>query len=154
MIHIVLVHPKIPQNVGNIGRTCVAIQAKLHIIKPIPFFIDDKHLRRAGMDYWHDLDVSLWEGLDSFWEAYPVTENHFFITTKGEMSYFDARLPESCWFYFGSEDAGLAADILALAPERNLRLPMDPKARSLNLSNAVAIVAYEARRQIGWGSLR
>ena len=107
MFNIVLVNPKIPQNVGTIGRTCVALRADLHIIMPIPFEISDKQVKRAGLDYWQFLKLHIWDDLDHFWSENPFGERHFFATTKTDRPYFDFDLKESDYFYFGSEDAGL-----------------------------------------------
>ena len=145
MFNIVLVSPKIPQNTGTIGRTCVSIGAPLHIVRPIPFSLDEKAVRRAGLDYWPHLDLSVWEDLEAFERAHPVTPRHFMFTTKTDTPYFETPFQPGDFFYFGSEDAGLPLGLIANG--NPLTIPMDPRFRSLNLSNAVSIVLYEALRQ-------
>lgn len=147
MFNIVLVSPKIPQNVGTIGRTCVAIGASLHIILPIPFEITDKQVKRAGLDYWQFLDLSIWDDIDHFWSENPLGSRHFFATTKTDRAYSDIEFKVGDFFYFGSEDSGLPIELMEQNPENMFTLPMKSIARSLNVSNAVSIVAYEALRQ-------
>jgi tRNA (cytidine/uridine-2'-O-)-methyltransferase len=148
LFHIVLVEPQIPQNTGNIGRLCVATNSRLHIIEPIGFSIDEKAVRRAGLDYWKDLDLSVWKSLDDFWEQNPVGENHFFATTKTDKNYFDTKFTNDSYIYFGREDKGLDLSILELIPSNNITIPMiENTTRSLNLSNSVSIILYDAIRQ-------
>ncbi len=147
MFNIVLVNPKIPQNVGTIGRTCVALRANLHIILPIPFEISDKQVKRAGLDYWQHLKLHIWDDLESFWAAHPFGSRHFFATTKSEKPYFEFDYLPDDYFYFGAEDAGLPMELMAKMPENMFTIPMIPEARSLNVANAVSIIIYDALRQ-------
>ena len=145
-INIVLHQPEIPQNTGNIARTCAAINSKLHLIKPLGFSIEDKYVRRAGMDYWNLIDVLVYEDLSDFFNK-NRSKAFYFITTKAEKSFTDIKYPEDSYFIFGRESAGLPEDILEKNQDNCVRIPMAESARSLNLSNAAAIVAYEALRQ-------
>lgn len=147
MVNIVLVSPKIPQNTGTIGRSCVSVGARLHIIKPIPFEIDEKKVRRAGLDYWQDLDLIVWESLDEFLKSNPINERHFFATTKTEKLYFNIDFKEGDFIYFGSEDSGLPLELMQKREEGMITIPMKKEYRSLNQSNAVSIVLFEAVRQ-------
>lgn len=147
MFNIVLVEPRIPQNTGNIGRLCVAGWAKLHLIHPLGFQISQKELKRAGMDYWKDLEVYEWKNLDTFWEAFPVNSQHFFLSTKADKNYFDASFSKECFLYFGREDAGLDPHILQTYSNQVLKLPMKETIRSINLATCVGAVLYEAIRQ-------
>ena len=147
MFNIVLVNPKIPQNVGTIGRTCVAIGARLHIVLPIPFEISDKQVKRAGLDYWQFLDLHIWDDIDHFWDENPLGNRHFFATTKTDYLYCDIDFLPDDYIYFGSEDGGLPMEMMNRLPQNKFTLPMKVCARSLNVSNAVSIVAYEALRQ-------
>lgn len=144
-LNIVLVHPQIPQNTGNIARTCAATGAKLHIIKPMGFEVDDKKLKRAGLDYWYLLDIEYYEGLDDFFGKNDGA--YFFFTTKGRTIYSDVSYPENTYIFFGREDAGLDENLLFKNSDRCVRVPMISDARSLNLSNTVALAAYEVLRQ-------
>lgn len=147
MINIVLLSPKIPQNTGTIGRTCVCINATLHLIKPFPFDLDEKKVRRAGLDYWPKLDLHVWESIEDFWEAHPIDERHFFATTKTKQRYFDVAFKQGDFIYFGSEDSGLPESVMQKRPEGMITIPMIREFRSLNQSNAASIIAYEAVRQ-------
>lgn len=147
MVNIVLVSPKIPQNTGTIGRSCVSVGATLHIIKPIPFELDEKRIRRAGLDYWPHLDLHVWESLADFHAAHPVDARHFFATTKTDRLYFDTPFQAGDFIYFGSEDTGLDEALMAERPEGKITIPMKKEFRSLNQSNAVSIVLFEAVRQ-------
>ncbi len=147
MVNIVLVSPKIPQNTGTIGRSCVSVGATLHIVKPIPFELDEKRIRRAGLDYWPHLDLHVWEDLEAFHRAHPINERHFFATTKSDRFYFDVPFEAGDFVYFGSEDTGLPEKLMAKRPEGKITIPMKREFRSLNQSNAVSIVLYEAVRQ-------
>ena len=145
ILNIVLVEPEIPQNTGNIVRTCAATGARLHIIKPMGFEIDDKKLRRAGLDYWHYLDITYYEGLDDFFSK--VKGEFYFFTTKGQHVYSDVSFPDNSYLFFGKETKGLPEELLIKHPDRCLRLPMGETIRSLNLSNTVAVAVYEVLRQ-------
>ena len=146
-LNIVLVSPKIPQNTGSIGRTCVALGIKLHIVKPIPYELDDTKIKRAGLDYWPHLDLSVWDSLDEFLAANPINERHFFLTTKTEKSYIDTKFLPGDFLYFGSEDAGLPMGLMDMRKEGMITIDMREEFRSLNLAAAVSIVSYEAFRQ-------
>jgi tRNA (cytidine/uridine-2'-O-)-methyltransferase len=147
-LNIVLVEPEIPQNTGNIARTCAATGARLHIVKPMGFKIDDKKLKRAGLDYWHLLDITYYESLDDFFEKNPDGDYRFF-TTKGLNRYTDVTYPDDVYLFFGKETKGLPEELLFNNADKCVRIPMinDSSARSLNLSNSVAIAAYEVLRQ-------
>ncbi len=151
-INIVLVEPQIPQNTGNIARTCAATGASLHLVKPMGFTVDDKKLKRAGLDYWHMLDITYYEGLDDFFEK-NKGGNFFYLTTKGRHIYSDVSFPDNTFILFGREDAGLPEELLKNNEETSLRIPMVGDARSLNLSNTAAIVTYEILRQWGYPDL-
>lgn len=144
-LNIVLVEPQIPQNTGNIARTCAATGARLHLVKPMGFTVDDKKLKRAGLDYWHLLDITYYNGLDDFFARCPGP--FFYFTTKAPRRYTDVLYPDGAYLVFGREDAGLPEALLAAHPESCVRLPMIGGARSLNLSNTVAVGVYEALRQ-------
>ena len=153
-LNIVLVEPQIPQNTGNIARTCAVTGARLHLIKPMGFTPDDKQLKRAGLDYWHYLDITYYDGLDDFFRRNPqAAEDMWLATTKAPRDYTQARFSPDCWLVFGKETAGLPEDFRMAHYDRCLRLPMRPEARSLNLSNSVAILTYEALRQNGFPGL-
>ncbi|MEG0804457.1 MAG: tRNA (cytidine(34)-2'-O)-methyltransferase [Pygmaiobacter sp.] len=144
-LNIVLVEPRIPQNTGNISRTAAATGARLHLVGPMGFTVTDRQLKRAGLDYWHLLDITYYDGLDDF---FAKNEGPFYyFTTKGQHRYCDTAYPENAYLVFGREDAGLPEELLVQHPGEALRLPMIADARSLNLSNTVAIVVYEALRQ-------
>lgn len=145
-INIVLVEPQIPQNTGNIARTCAATGAALHLVKPMGFTVDDKKLKRAGLDYWHMLDITYYDGLDDFFEK-NKGGSFFFLTTKGRHIFSDVSFPKNTFIIFGREDAGLPEELLKEHEESSLRIPMVGDARSLNLSNTAAIVTYEILRQ-------
>lgn len=151
-IHIVLVEPEIPQNTGNIARTCAAINAKLHLVKPLGFSLESKYLKRAGLDYWHLLDIEFHDNLKEFFKKYPKGD-FYFATTKGGNNYANMDYQEDCFILFGKETAGLPKDLLAENPDRAIRIPMAKDARSLNLSNSVAIIAYEVMRQLNFKTL-
>ena len=151
-INIVLVEPQIPQNTGNIARTCAATGASLHLVKPMGFTVDDKKLKRAGLDYWHMLDITYYDGLDDFFKK-NEGGNFFFLTTKGKKIYTEVSFPENTFILFGREDAGLPEELLKDHEETCLRIPMVGDARSLNLSNTAAIVTYEILRQWNYPDL-
>lgn len=153
-LNIVLVEPEIPQNTGNIARTCAATGSKLHLVRPLGFAIDDAKLKRAGLDYWHLLDIEYHDSFDALKTKYPDGE-FFYSTTKGKMRHSDANYTKDCFIVFGKETAGLPKPLLEQNMERCIRIPMlnDANARSLNLSNSVAIVVFEALRQIGYPNM-
>ena len=153
MIHIVLLEPEIPANTGNIGRTCVAAGARLHLIGPMGFQINEKQVRRAGLDYWDYLDITRYPSLEDFLDR-ARGEELFFFTTKGRQLHSQACYPDPAWLVFGREDAGLPEERLLRRPDRCLRLPMRPGLRSLNLSNTVAVAAYEVLRQWDYPELQ
>ncbi len=145
-INIVLFEPEIPQNTGNIARSCAATGASLHLVGPMGFAIDDKKLKRAGLDYWYLLDIHYYDSIDEFFEK-NRGKQFFYATTKGQNVYSDVTYPEECYLVFGKETKGIDEDILYRNREHCIRIPMIDEARSLNLSNSVAIVLYEALRQ-------
>ena len=148
ILNIVLVEPRIPQNVGNIARTCAATGARLHLVEPMAFTIDDTKLKRAGLDYWKYLDVTTYPSLENFMERHKdEQEKMYYFTTKAQHIYTEVQYPDGCWLLFGREDAGLPEELLVQHPARCLRFPMRQGLRSLNLSNSVAIGVYEALRQ-------
>lgn len=159
-LDIVLVEPEIPQNTGNIARTCVAIGARLHLVGHLGFSLEDRYLKRAGLDYWFDLDLTLWDSLDSFWDGWrrqaadPAGTGIFYATTRASARYTDAVFPAHTVLVFGPESRGLPQPLLQARPERCIRIPMREGNRSLNLANSVAVVAYEAMRQNGFPCLR
>lgn len=146
MLNIVLHEPEIPANTGNIGRTCVAAGARLHLIGPLGFSLSEKALKRAGMDYWKDLDVTVYIDYKDFLEKNPGAKIYM-ATTKAEKVYTEVSYEPDCYIMFGKESAGIPEEILAKNQERAVRIPMLDKIRSLNLGNSVAIVLYEALRQ-------
>lgn len=155
-LNIVMVEPEIPQNTGNIARTCAAIGAKLHLVKPLGFEISDKYLKRAGLDYWDKLTIEMHENLQEFLSKYPPEKNAmYFSTTKGKQCYsdMDYAKSEEVFLLFGKETKGLPEDLLQKYIENTIRIPMKEHLRSLNLSNSVAIVAYEVFRQVGFEQL-
>ena len=145
-LNVVLVEPRIPQNTGNVARTCAATGARLHLVEPLGFSIDSAKLRRAGLDYWDYLDVTRYGSLPEFLRR-TQGEELFFFTTKAQRTYTQAAYTDPSWLVFGREDAGLPEELLLQNPERCLRLPMRPGLRSLNLSNTAAIAVYEVLRQ-------
>lgn len=147
-LHIVLYEPEIPQNTGNIGRTCVAVGAKLWLVQPLGFRINEKNLRRAGMDYWEHLDWQLVDDWPALTQQLNV-EGSWLFTKHAAQSHFDAAYTRGCVLVFGSESRGLPKSLTGPREDRCLRIPMRPDARSLNLANSVAIAAYEAVRQSG-----
>lgn len=150
-LNIVLHEPEIPQNTGNIARTCAATGSRLHIIKPMGFEISDKHLKRAGLDYWHMLSITYYENLEDFFSKNPG--NYYFCSTKAPKSYTEAEFKDNDYLFFGKETKGLPEDLLSANLDKCIRIPMASDARSLNLSNSVAIVVYEALRQTGFLNL-
>jgi tRNA (cytidine/uridine-2'-O-)-methyltransferase len=148
MLNIVLYQPEIPQNTGNIARTCTAIGAKLHIIKPIPFEISDKTVKRAGLDYWQYLDIEIHDDFEAFMRKYG-DNTFYFCSTKAEKLYTDVKYEDNIFLMFGPETRGLPEDLIFGGNGTAVTIPMQDKIRSLNLSNAVAIIAYEVVRQRG-----
>lgn len=153
MINIVLLEPEIPANTGNIGRTCVATGTRLHLIEPLGFSLSEKALKRAGMDYWPDLDVTTYIDYEDFLARNPGAQI-FYATTKGKHIYSDAAYPDGCYIMFGKESAGIPEEILREHPDTCVRIPMIGETRSLNLSNSVAVVLYEALRQQGFAHMK
>ena len=152
-MNVILYQPKIPQNTGNIARTCAAVGAKLHLIRPLGFSVRDKHLKRAGLDYWHMVDIAYYDSMDDFFQA--NTQKKFsFITKKATKAYDKIDFSGEVFLIFGKETSGLPEELLKKNKARCYRIPMKSGPRSLNLSNAVAIVVYEACRQKGFESLR
>lgn len=154
-INIVMVEPEIPQNTGNIARTCAAIDAKLHLVKPLGFEINDKYLKRAGLDYWDKLEIEEHDSLEKFLEKYPIGNNMFFATTKARHCYSDVQYNkfEEVFILFGKETKGLPENLLLNNLNNTIRIPMKHNLRSLNLSNSVAIIVYEVLRQKGFENL-
>lgn len=149
-----MVEPEIPQNCGNIARTCAATGSRLHLIRPLGFDISDRAVKRAGLDYWHLVQVQDYENLDAFFAVHPeAKENLWLATTKAPQAYYEAAFTDDCWLFFGKETAGLPKDFREKYAQRCIRLPMRAEARSLNLSNSVAILTYEALRQTGFPGL-
>ena len=145
-LNIVLHEPEIPANTGNIGRTCVATGTRLHLIEPLGFSLSEKALKRAGMDYWKDLDVTTYVDWEDFLEKNPGAKIYY-ATTKGRHVYSDAHFEPDCYIMFGKESAGIPEEILLNYEETSVRIPMNQEIRSLNLSNSVAVLLYEALRQ-------
>lgn len=148
-IHIVLFEPEIPQNTGNIARSCAATGACLHLIEPLGFSISDRHLKRAGLDYWSQVDVVSHPDWQTYCARYPRAKR-FYATTKASVPYHETAYPPDCHLVFGPESRGLPMTLLEASDGTNIRIPMRPAIRSLNLSNAVAIVLFEALRQRGF----
>ena len=154
MLNIVLVEPEIPQNCGNIARTCAATGARLHLVEPLGFDVSDKAVKRAGLDYWHLVEVTTYRGLDDLFQKHPeAAEDCWLATTKAPQDYTCAVFRDNCWLFFGKETAGLPEDFRMAHVARCIRLPIRAEARSLNLSNSVAILTYEALRQTGFPGL-
>ncbi len=151
MMNVVLLEPEMPSNTGNIGRTCVATQTRLHLIEPLGFKLNEKALKRAGLDYWDKLDVTVYSDYQDFLERNPdALEHMYFATTKAHKVYSDVKYETDCYLMFGKESAGIAEEILVENEDRCVRIPMWGDIRSLNLSNSVSIVLYEALRQHGF----
>lgn len=152
-INIVLVEPEIPQNTGNIARTCAAIGARLHLIRPLGFSVENKYLKRAGLDYWNLLTVSYYENFDEFLITADKSQV-VYVTTKADTVYSDFKYEENCYLVFGKETKGLPEELLVKNHSTSVRIPMVDEARSLNLSNSAAIIAYEVHRQLGFVGLQ
>lgn len=153
MINVVLLEPEMPANTGNIGRTCVATGARLHLIEPMGFSISDKMVKRAGLDYWDKLDVTTYINFEDFLEKNPNAKIYM-ATTKSKQTYTDVSYEEDCYIMFGKESAGIPEEILLENKENCIRIPMLPHIRSLNLSNSVSIVVYEALRQLEFRNMQ
>ncbi len=153
MLNIVLIEPQIPQNTGNISRTCAIVGAHLHLVGPMGFSVDEKQVRRAGLDYWDELMLTEYPSSEDFFEKNKGAE-FFYFSTKAKKTYCDITYPKDAFLLFGKETAGLGEDLVYGNPQRALRIPMREDLRSLNLSNSVAIVLYEALRQHGFEGLR
>lgn len=153
MLNIVLVEPEIPQNCGNIARTCAATGCRLHLIRPLGFDISEKAVKRAGLDYWHLVEVRDYENLEEFFRVNDVRQM-WCLSTKAPRAYTEAAFSEDCYLFFGKETKGLPEDFLEAHRDSCIRLPMRSEARSLNLSNAVAITVYEALRQLDFPGLQ
>ncbi|MGB8168992.1 MAG: tRNA (cytidine(34)-2'-O)-methyltransferase [Chthoniobacteraceae bacterium] len=152
MFNIVLVEPEIPPNTGNIGRLCLATGAELHLVRPLGFDIDDRTLKRAGLDYWAEVKVTLWESFAALQAAQAASSSWFFLTTKTTRVYWDAAFRPGDFLVFGRETKGLPEPLLAANADRCLTIPMQPQTRSLNLATAVGIVLYEGMRQVARGA--
>ncbi len=155
MLNIVLLEPEMPANTGNIGRTCCATGTRLHLIEPMGFKINDKTLKRAGLDYWDKLDVTIYDCLEDFFEKNKEAIGTMFMaTTKSKKVYSEVSYPENAYIMFGKESAGIPEEVLVDYQETAVRIPMNEEIRSLNLSNSVAIILYEALRQNGFFSMQ
>ncbi len=152
MLNIVLVEPEIPMNTGNIARTCAATRSRLHLIEPLGFDISDKAVKRAGLDYWPMVDLHVYPNLEELFRQNPDPDL-WLATTKAPRSYAQATFRDGCWLFFGKETAGLPQDFREHYSERCIRIPMRADARSLNLANSVAILTYEALRQLDFPGL-
>ena len=151
-LNIVMVEPEIPQNTGNVARTCAATGARLHLVGPMGFKIDDKKLKRAGLDYWQYLDITYYDSLAEFFEK--NDGEFYYFTTKGRHVHSDVDYPDNCYLLFGKETKGLPEELLIKNPDTCVRIPMEGEIRSLNLSNSVAIATYEVLRQWNYPSLQ
>ncbi len=152
-MNIVLLEPEIPANTGNIGRTCVATGTRLHLIKPLGFRLDEKEIRRAGLDYWKDLDITVYENYEEFLNKNPGAKVYM-ATTKSQQAYTHVAYEPDCFLMFGKESAGIPEELLLSNRENTMRIPMIGEIRSLNLANSVAIVLYEALRQNNFEGMR
>jgi tRNA (cytidine/uridine-2'-O-)-methyltransferase len=148
MFNVVLIEPEIPPNTGNIARLCLATRSRLHLVEPLGFSVNDRQLRRAGMDYWHQVDVQYWKNLIEFETATRPPTRRFLLTTKSERRYWDAKFRQGDYLVFGRETKGLPESLLLSDSEHCLTIPMASEARSLNLATAVAIVLFEGLRQL------
>lgn len=146
MFNVVLVRPEIPPNTGNIGRLCLATQSTLHLVKPLGFSLDDRQLKRAGLDYWDEVSLKLWDSFEALRRSQPPDANYFFLTTKSQRPYHEAKFQRNDFLVFGPETKGLPENLLLANKARCISIPMHGT-RSLNLSTAVAIVLFEAVRQ-------
>ena len=151
-LNVVLHEPEIPQNTGNVARTCAAVGARLHLIRPLGFSTSSRYLKRAGLDYWHLVEVSYYDSIDEFLEKYAVNQK-FFLTTKGARSHTEVTYETGCCLILGKESAGLPLPLLTSQREKCIRIPIRRGARSLNMANAAAVVVFEALRQLGYPEL-
>ncbi|MGN0499187.1 MAG: tRNA (cytidine(34)-2'-O)-methyltransferase [Acutalibacteraceae bacterium] len=151
-LNIVLIEPEIPQNTGNIARTCAATGARLHLVKPLGFDISEKAVRRAGLDYWHLVDITVYEGIDDFFAK--TNGPYYYFSTKARHIHSDISYPDGAYIVFGKETKGLPEELLHNNPDTTVRIPMIDEARSLNLSNSVAVGVYEVLRQWGYPELK
>jgi tRNA (cytidine/uridine-2'-O-)-methyltransferase len=152
MLNIVLVEPEIPNNTGNIGRLCVGTESRLHLIHPFGFVINDKNLKRSGLDYWVHLDVTEYQNVAEWMSQIPDQSRVFLMSSHAERSYLEIEFQDGDWLVFGKESKGLSSDVLDLfSKENQLKIPMSPLIRSFNIANSVAFVVGEAKRQIGLG---
>lgn len=152
-MHIVLVNPEIPQNTGNVARTCALTRSTLHLIKPLGFSLEDRYLKRAGLDYWDKVEVRAWDSLDELLCAYPG-QRKWLATTHSQLGYHQVVYQNDDILIFGAESHGLAPEVLADYPDNLIRIPMLNIGRSLNLSNSVAVILYEALRQMDFPGLK
>ncbi|GEC73045.1 tRNA (cytidine/uridine-2'-O-)-methyltransferase [Flavobacterium flevense] len=154
MLNIVLVEPEIPNNTGNIGRLCVGTESRLHLIHPFGFVINDKNLKRSGLDYWIHLDVTEYQNVAQWMTQIPDQSRVFMMSSHAEKSYLETEFQDGDWLVFGKESVGLSAEFLALFDKKNqLKIPMSPLIRSFNIANSVAFVVGEAKRQIAAGKI-
>ena len=151
-LNIVLVEPEIPQNTGNIARTCAATGARLHLVKPLGFDISEKAVRRAGLDYWHLVDITVYDGIDDFFAK--TAGPYYYFSTKARHIHSDISYPDGAYIVFGKETKGLPEELLHANPDTTVRIPMIDEASSLNLSNSVAVGVYEVLRQWGYPELK
>ncbi len=152
-MHVVLYQPEIPQNTGNIARTCAVTGTSLHLIRPLGFSLEEKHVKRAGLDYWQHLDLHVHDSLEDLWGLYPG-RSFYYVSTRGTKAYSSVSFDSGDFIVFGRETAGLPAALLEAEADKSLRIPMGEGLRSLNLANSVALVLYEALRQQGFPGLR
>lgn len=152
-MHIVLVEPEIPQNTGNIARTCALTGSVLHLVKPLGFSVEDRYLKRAGLDYWDKVEVNIWDSLDELWQSFPG-HRKWLATTRTERCYHEIKYEMDDMLVFGAESRGLPAPIINAFPDQLIRIPMLDIGRSLNLSNSAAIILYEALRQASFPGLK
>ena len=152
MLNIVLVEPEIPMNTGNIARPCAATRSRLHLVRPLGFDISDKAVKRAGLDYWHMVDLRVYDNLDDLFRQNQI-DDLWLATTKAPQDYSKAQFGENSWLFFGKETAGLPQWFREAHADRCIRIPMRPDARSLNLANSVAVITYEALRQLEFPQL-
>ena len=153
-LNIVLVEPEIPQNTGNIVRTCAATGSVLHLVRPLGFEVSDKHLKRAGLDYWYLTDIRYYDSVNELTDKYFTGDNFYFLSTKAKKIYSEARFKDGDFLVFGRETRGLPEPLIEKYYDRSLRIPMIDEARSLNLANSVALTVYEALRQNGFEGLK
>jgi len=152
-MHIVLVEPEIPQNTGNIARTCALTGTTLHLVKPLGFSLEDRYLKRAGLDYWDKVEVRIWESIDEFFASFHGYR-FYLATTHAPRAYHEYKYEQDDVFIFGRETRGLPADLLAAYPDNQIKIPMLDIGRSLNLANSAAIILFEALRQVGYPGLK